>query len=187
MSYIRVATTKNMDASTMERRNVRSVMCSREDTSVVGYTRGRTVLRPAVPANPSATIPAPSHHKSRVGLEKCLAELTRAMNKDTNDCIAEGKGYNFPVFTAVIDPAVRFGKPITLVVDEEEEEDEGEENNDIKESPENLLEESDSKTIVTTKMFGKISDVLKHCFRRCPDIAGYHRTLRFIRNPNAIV
>ena len=93
-----------------------------------------------------------------------LAELTRAMNKDTNDCIAEGKGYNFPVFTAVIDPAVRFGKPITLVVDEEEEEDEGGENNDIKESSENLLEESDSKTIVTTKMFGKISDVLKHCF-----------------------
>ena len=47
-----------------------------------------------------------------------LAELAKAMNQATTDCIAEGKGYNFPVFTAVIDPAVRFGKLITLVVEE---------------------------------------------------------------------
>ena len=80
MSYIRVATTKNMDASTMafgmERRNVRSVMCSPEDTSVVGHTRGRTLLRPAVPANPSATIPALSHHE--VVLDWRNAKLGRA-------------------------------------------------------------------------------------------------------------
>ena len=85
-----------------------------------------------------------------------LAELAKAMDQATTDCIAEGKGYNFPVFTAVIDPAVRFGKLITLVVKEEEEEEEGGEDNDIQVPSENLLEESDSNTMITTKLFGTI-------------------------------
>ena len=52
-------------------------MCSPEDTSVVAHTRGRTVLCPAVPADPSASIPAQSHHKSRVWTGEMinLAEL----------------------------------------------------------------------------------------------------------------
>ena len=150
---------RNMDASTMafgmERRNVRSLMCSPEDTSVIAHTRGRTVLRPAVPADPSATIPAPSKHNIPVwtGEMLNLAELARAMNQATNDCIAEGKNYHFPVFTAMIDPAVRFGKPTAQV---NEEDDAGGEDNEIEASSENLLEESDSSTMVTTKIFGKI-------------------------------
>ena len=44
----------NLDAATMaygiEKRNVRSELSLREDTSVVAHTRRRTVMRPAVPS-----------------------------------------------------------------------------------------------------------------------------------------
>ena len=117
---------RNLDAATMaygiEKRNVRSELSLREDTSVFAHTRRRTVMRPAVPSpmvrscsfSSNSEVTTIAKEKQNVWTRRMIevSKLAKFMDQASKDCIQEGKRHKFPVFMQEQEPKERTGRRI---------------------------------------------------------------------------
>ena len=121
----------------VEKRNVRSELSLREDTSVVAHTRRRTVMRPAVPSpmvrscsfssNSEVTTIAKEKRNVWTGRMIEVSKLAKCMDQASKDCIQEGKCHKFPVFVQEQEPKESTGRRIQRDSFEEDSDSEDEE------------------------------------------------------------
>ena len=162
---------RNIDAATlafgMERRNVRSGLSLTEDNTAIAHTRSRTVLHPAVPLefNRVKVEVVQKDEGVWTGSRLSIADLEKALNKATRDCIAEGKRYQFPVFMKVQNPDDRTGTlidkskdPIMGDDESDDEEVKCQIDNEDDEVPPIFNEwEKSSDKLLSTKIYGKVN------------------------------
>ena len=158
----------HLDSTTLayglEKRNVTSGLSLSDDLSSVAHTRGRTVMRPAVPilkkSKPDKQSRSPTV-KVWKGKDIELGKLQEALQAASKDCIAEGKRHKLPVFLKEYRPEDRFGRRKSLICDDpsDSDSDDEDEGDDLVRDVEDEVEQQpcSSTTLVETTIFGKIN------------------------------
>lgn len=158
---------RNLDAIKlafgMERKNVRSGLSLPEDTTAIAHTRGRTVLRKAVPlvGKPESVSATNRKDCEWTGTSLNQGKLQKVMDQASKDCITEGKRYRFPVFMNVPDPEERTGRPIPLHIPTNDDINEDDQDVEDEEFDEDYLpvecNEDDCEEMLSTKLYGKLN------------------------------